>query len=486
MRTHNSNPIVALIVVGTLAVGACNFDVTNPNSPPPIGPNATPAQVTAASIGLLAGLRVDQSNWVQKVSILAREGYRLDAADPRFTTELLAGELDPTNNAFGGGQWQPEYRTIQSGYAILNVIGTAQLPDTEKNAVRGFVRTIQALSFLNVLNAHIQDSIPLDVNRTVDQPLAPFVKNDSAYKAVITILDSARADLLAAGSPAGAIFPFDLGPGFAGFKTPATFLTVNRALMARVLVYRASLGALPAGTYAPSPLGWTACPTCWDAALTALLASFIDPAASLDLGAYNAFGTGNLDVPNALSQDPASAINVAHRMLKDSAEFQAAPSGSLRDKRFLAKITDRPDTLPLACLKSALSWIRYPSPSSSIPIIRNEELFLLRAEANWFGLTGSKAQAIADLNFIRTNSGNLANTTVTIASTDAAFVTALLHERLYSLLYEGGHRWIDLRRYGRLGQVINDRPTGCTNPKIPKDTVFSTLPINLFEVQARQ
>jgi len=485
MRTHNSKPIVALIVVGTLAVGACNFDVTNPNSPPPIGPNATPAQVTAASIGLLAGLRVDQSNWVQKVSILAREGYRLDAADPRFTTELLAGELDPTNNAFGGGQWQSEYRTIQSGYAILNAIGTAQLPDTEKNAVRGFVRTIQALSFLNVLNAHIQDSIPLDVNRTIDQPLAPFVRNDSAYKAVLAILDSARADLLAAGSPAGAIFPFDLGPGFAGFKTPATFLKVNRALLARVLVYRASLGALPAGTYAPSPLGWTVCAACWDAALTALQASFIDPAAALDLGAYNAFGTGNLDVPNALSQDPASAINVVHRMLKDSVELQTGGTG-LRDKRFLAKITDRPDTLPLACLKSALSWIRYPTPSAPMPIIRNEELILLRAEANWFGTTGTKLQAINDLNFIRQTSGNLDPTIVTALSTDAEFVTALLHERLYSLVYEGGHRWIDLRRYGRLGSVINDRPTGCTNPKIPKDTVFSTLPINLFEVQARQ
>ncbi len=481
MRTHKSKPIVALIVGGTLVVGACNFDVTNPNSPRPIGPNATPAQVAAASIGLLAGLRVDQANWVQKVSILAREGYRLDVADPRFTTELLAGALDPTNNAFGGGQWQPQYRTIQSGYAILNVIGTAQLSDPERNAVRGFVRTIQALSFLNILNAHIQDSIPLDVNRSIDQPLAPFVRNDSAYKAVVVILDSARNDLQAAGST----FPFDLGPGFAGFKTPATFLKFNRAVMARVRVHRASLGALPGGIYAPSPLGWTACTACWDSALTALQASFIDPAASLDLGAYNSFGTGNLDVPNSLSQDPTSAVNVAHRMLKDSAELQTGGSG-LRDKRFLAKITDRPDTLRLACLKSALSWIRYPTPSSPIPIIRNEELFLLRAEANWFGATGSKVQAVNDLNFIRQTSGNLDPTTVTIASTDAAFVTALLHERLYSLLYEGGHRWIDLRRYGRLNQVINDRPTGCTTPVIPKDTVFSTLPINLFEVQARQ
>ena len=142
--------------------------------------------------------------------------------------------------------------------------------------------------------------------------------------------------------------------------------------------------------------------------------------------------------------------------------------------------------MSLACLTSAFSWTRYPTPATFIPIIRNEELFLLRAEANWFGATGTKVQAIADLNFIRTNSGNLTNTTVTIASTDAEFVTALLHERLYSLLYEGGHRWIDLRRYGRLGQMINDRPTGCTTPVIPKDTVFSSLPINLFEVQARQ
>ena len=485
MRTYNTKPIVALIVGSSLAVGACNFDVTNPNSPPAIGPNATRAQVAAASIGLLAGLRVDYPNWVQKSSIMAREGYRLDVADPRFTTELLAGPLDPTNNAFGGGQWQPEYRTIQSGYAILNVIGTAQIPDSEKIAVRGFVRTIQALSFLNVLNAHIQDSIPIDVNRAIDQPLAPFVRNDSGYKAVIATLDSARQDLLAAGSPAGSIFPFDPGPGFTGFKTPATFLRFNRALAARVRAYRASLGALSAGTYAPSPLGWTACAACWDSVLTALQASFIDPAASLDVGAYNAFGTGNLDVPNTLSQDPASAVNVAHPFLKDSAEFQSGGT-TLRDKRYLAKITDRPTPLSLACLTSAFSWTRYPTPATFIPIIRNEELFLLRAEANWFGATGTKVQAIADLNFIRTNSGNLTNTTVTIASTDAEFVTALLHERLYSLLYEGGHRWIDLRRYGRLGQMINDRPTGCTTPVIPKDTVFSSLPINLFEVQARQ
>jgi len=466
--------IAALTLMSALAVGACNFDLTNPNSPPPIGPNATPDQVKSAAVGLLVALRVDVTRWVLNNGILGREGYRLDTADPRFTTELLAGPLDPSNDAFGGGQWAAEFRAIQSGYAILNVIGSAQIPTGQQEAARGFVHTMQAVAFLMVMNSHTQDSIPVDVNRSVSQPLAPFVSNDSAYKYVLSLLDSAKTELQAATA-----FSFDPGPGFVGFNTPATFLKVNRALAARVQAYRASPSAPGVG-----------CTACWDSVLTNLAASFIDPAAPLDIGVYHAYSTGNQDVTNGLSQDPASAIQLAHPMVKDSAEVQNL--STLPDRRFLAKVTDRksatatvPDTFSLACLKSALAWIRYPTPNSAIPLIRNEELFLLRAEANWFGATGSKAQAVSDLNFIRQTSGNLAPTTVTIASTDAAFVNALLHERLYSLLYEG-HRWVDMRRYGRLNQVIIDRPTGCASAGIPPDVVFSTLPINLFEVQARQ
>ncbi len=474
MRAHDTKWTIALTMAAALTVGACDFNIANPNSPPPCGPNATADQVKACALGVLVALRVDVTRWVLNNGILGRESYRLDTADPRFTTELLAGPLDPSNDAFGGGQWAAEFRAIQSGYAILNVIGSAQIPTGQQEAVRGFVHTMQAVAFLMVLNSHTQDSIPVDVNRPVSQPLAPFVSNDSAYKYVLSLLDSAKTELQAATA-----FSFDPGPGFVGFNTPATFLKVNRALAARVQAYRAS----------PSAPG-VACTACWDTVLTNLAASFIDPAAPLDMGVYHSYSTGNQDVTNGLSQDPASAIQLAHRMVKDSAEVQNL--STLPDRRFLAKVTDRksatatvPDTFSLACLKSALAWIRYPTPNSAIPLIRNEELFLLRAEANWFGATGSKAQAVSDLNFIRQTSGNLAPTTVTIASTDAAFVNALLHERLYSLLYEG-HRWVDMRRYGRLSQIIIDRPTGCPAAGIPKDTVFSTLPINLFEVQARK
>jgi hypothetical protein len=85
---------------------------------------------------------------------------------------------------------------------------------------------------------HAEDSIPVDVNRPVTDPPAPFVTNDSAFTFVSSLLDTADAHLAAG----GASFPFALPPGFTGFSTPTTFRQFNRALKARVEVYRASLG----------------------------------------------------------------------------------------------------------------------------------------------------------------------------------------------------------------------------------------------------
>src|SRR5205085_11461851 len=86
----------------------------------------------------------------------------------------------------------------------------------------------------------------------------------------------------------------------------------------------------------------------------------------------------------------------------------------------------------------------YATPSSNGYILRNEELWLMRAEAEWF--TGAKAQAIADLQTVRTVSGGHASpvnanaTVVTAASSDANFITALLYEDTMSLIEEG-RRW---------------------------------------------
>jgi hypothetical protein len=86
---------------------------------------------------------------------------------------------------------------------------------------------------------------------------------------------------------------------------------------------------------------------------------------------------------------------------------------------------------------------------------------------------------LTDINTIRTRSGNLPALGGFADATAA--LNELLYNKLYSLMFEGAHRWIDARRYGLLGTLPLDRPTGS-----PPDVVFSTLPIPTDETLPRQ
>lgn len=451
-----------LLAVAALGIGACDFDITDPNNPPPIGNDPTLPQIQAAVAGILVAARSDAADWNLDAGIIGREAYRFDGSDPRFISELLEGPLDPGGGAFGGDHWGEWYATIRTSNSLLNVIGTASaLTVAEQNATRGFAETLQAYSYLMVLMGHAEDSIPVDVNRPVTDPPAPFVSNDSAYHFVSNLLDTADAHL-AVGSAA---FPFDPGPGFSeatrgNFSTPALFRRVNRALKARVEAFRGSLGC---GA------------TCYNAALTALGASFIDTlggAATLDDGAYHVYSTRPGDVVNPLFQNPLTGENFVHRSLRDSVESK---SGGGFDNRYTAKVTSR--TLASAGvppLSSDLGWTRYPTADAPVPIIRNEELILLRAEAN--NAIGQGAAAARDINYIRVTSGGLDSIAGLGAQTQTQIRNQMLREKKYSLLYEG-HRWNDLRRFGLLGSIIIDRPG--------TDVVHTTLPTPLAEVLPR-
>ena len=454
--TMRATSLALLLAAG---VAACTFDIVNPNAPEQIGTNPSQPRVAAAVTGLLIAARADQTAWILKQAIMGREGYRFDTAEPRFVSELISGPLDP-GSGFGGGQWGLEFRAIKSAYNLLNVIGTASaLSATQQDAVRGFAHTMIAYSFMTVLEAHTEDSIPIDVNRTLDQPLAPFVTNAAGYAHVASLLDSAKTELAGGGSA----FPFDLGEGFAGFDQPSTFAAFNRALFARVQAYRAS-----------PQLG---CAACWDSVLTAVTAAQAafgaDTAVSLDRGVYFTYSaTLPGDAANGLFQDPSSAIQVVHPFVTDSAEKKA---DSTLDNRYLAKVTPRGSSVSSNNgLASDKSWIRYPTPSSPVPIIRNEELILLRAEAN-LG-KGNNALAATDINAIRVKSGGLPEIPTLAVAGTPAILSQLFKQRFYSLLYEG-HRWVDLRRYGRMNTLQPDRVG---------DSFFTTLPIPNNEVLARK
>jgi len=129
-------------------------------------------------------------------------------------------------------------------------------------------------------------------------------------------------------------------------------------------------------------------------------------------------------------------------------------------------------------LTSQLQYVIYKSNIDPIAIIRNEELILIRAEAN-IGKGGAAglAAAVADLNTIRIKSGKLPAYAGSV--TQAALLDELLYNRRYSLAFEGGHRWIDLRRYGRLATL----PTEATSTGAAKR--FAKFPFPQFDCDAR-
>jgi hypothetical protein len=439
--------LVALVAV----TGSCSFDIDNPNSPNIIGENPNRSEVAATANGILIATRADMGDWALDGGIFGREAYRFDGSDPRFTGEMMQGPLDPGSGAFGGDHWAEEYGAIRTANDLLAVIGTATaLTPEEQSAVTGFAHTLQAYNFLIILDAHSQDSIPLDVSTDVTGPPAPFRSNADAYARVIALLDGAVPELDAG----GAAFPFALPSGFAGFDTPATFRQFNRALRARVGVYRADFAG----------------------ALTALAESFINPAGPLDRGVYMDFSAGPGDFANPLALSPQVGENFGHPSLRTGAQLQ--PGGEL-DQRFLDKLVTR---APRSAgtpqpLTADLGWIRYPSPNSPIPMIKNEELILLRAEAN-IGLN-NLGPAVDDINIVRTTSGLLAP--YAGAVDQPSLLTELLYNKRYSLLYEGGHSWIDFRRYGRLADLATNERAGP-----PPDVLFATLPVPTAEVLPRQ
>jgi hypothetical protein len=442
-----------LPAVVLLGAAACNYDIANPNSPAVIGDNPSAAQVGAAANGILIATRQDIADWALDAAIWGREAFRIDPADPRFVQEMMQGPLDPGSRAFGGDHWLEPYSAIRSANDLLAVIGTASsLTPEQQNATAGFAHTLQAYNFTIILSSHTQDQIPIDVGRDASAPPAAFVTNAEAWDHVIALLDQGATELV------GSAFPFTLPAGFTGFNTPATFLLFNRALRARVAVYR--------GDYT--------------GALTFLSQSFLNTAGPMDLGAYMDFGTGAGDVANPLAVSSQTSENFGHPTLETQAQLQ--PGGAL-DQRFVSKLVKRPsrsggttNTDPVQTFSSDLGWIRYPSPNSPIPIIKNEELILLRAEAS-INLN-DLASAVTDLNVVRQTSGLLAP--YAGAVDQASLINELLYNKRYSLMYEGGHSWIDYRRYGLTANLQTIDRLGP-----PPDVIFPTLPIPTAETQPR-
>ena len=445
-RASASRRAVATAVALALAVlaGAACKDTAEPdaNNPSLEGVQDNPSRVTVTQMvrGVFEGYRLN-SGFPLAFSIIGRDAYNLQSAEPRNTGELLGtSNLDP--GGFGAAFWGVDYRTVRTAEVLLaSLPSSTALTDAEKETARGIANTIKALELFTVWASHDTAGMVIDVSGPPEDP-APILCRDPAINAIATLLDEAQTQINA-GVASG--FPFTALPvGFATFNTKTTFLTFNRAWKGKVDVYRRQ----------------------YQSALTALSQSFVDTGGGslssaqarilLDRGPVHVFSSSPGDALSTLFASLTGTVR-AHPSVLSGAE--TGPNGI--DARYTAKVTTTSSASDQG-VSSNLGFIVFPTNTSPQPIIRNEELILLRAQAN-HGL-GNLAAASRDVNFVRVRSGNLAAKT---HATLDELLNDLLYNKRYSGLYETGMRWVDMRFYNRLDQLPKDLPTHKVHANYP-------------------
>ncbi|WP_412062551.1 RagB/SusD family nutrient uptake outer membrane protein [Rubrivirga sp. IMCC45206] len=406
-------------------------DRANPNGPAldDIINNPTEANIANLAVGVEASSRLGLGTYLVDVGVLGREYWRVSPSDPRFTQDLL-GRAESTldNNTFYiTTPWATRYATIRNANTMLVALeGNTTLSGAQKSAARGFAKTWIAYQYL--LNLNLTGENGIKFIAPGDAEAGPIVGYAESLNRIAALFDEGYADLQGG---AAFFFPTSIGQGVPG--TTAGYARINRALAARVDAYRSD----------------------WAGVLAALDNSFLDASGALTDGAYHTFSTGAGDIQNPFffPLDGGGDGVLAHPSFVDD----IAP-----DDNRISKVAARTDPRTFDGLTSAFDTDVYASGSAPLPIIRNAELILLRAEAR--AQTGATGGAVADLNVIRTAAGL---DPYAGATDQGSLIDEVLRQRRYEL-YAEGHRWLDLRRYGRLGTLPIDRAG---------DDVFDRFPV---------
>lgn len=423
---------IALLLLAAVTITSCKKEYGNLNNPTieDYLKNASKDQLNGLVIGTLSGMRNNEGTYLDVVGVLGREMYRFSGADPRFVTELMGTSPLDNSGFYITNPWASRYRAVKNANVLIEAAtNSSKISPEEKKGYTGFGKTLKAYELLLNLNLTYNNGIRVDV---ADQNnLGPILSYDDAITAIAALLDEGKTDLT------GATISFTLTSGFSGFSDAAGLVKFNRALAARVAVYRKQ----------------------WAAALTALNESFFDLNGDFNKGVYHVFSTGSGDQlnPAFFPQNQNGEVRLAHPSFTTDI--------ALTDDR-IGKATLRNAAASTGGLSSNRDVWVYTSSTAPIPLIRNEELILIYAEAKI--QTNSLPDAVVALSKIRVthNVSPYAG-----AVTQDALINEMLFQRRYSLFFEG-HRWVDARRYDKLATLPIDRPG---------DKIWSALPIPFAE-----
>lgn len=502
-----------LAATAMMVVAGCkNLDVENLNGISSDGFETAPtvSQIVAAASGLSTTWR----GLAGGSNTFGYEYWSFRASEPRGLTNAV---LSPIT----GGAWS--FGTIKNINLVLSAVESAAgLTDAEKDGFRGWLKLHLALQYQDMAAAHDSFGVVLVLQADpVEGDPAPINTKTEVWNKIFSLMDESYAHFATAGSS----FKFKMGTGFAGYNTPANLRMVNRALKAR---WQAFLAV---------PLGRTGYNVAeWDAVLATLAApnTWINPsdvnsatiagmtAAQLRAGPYHfydASATNGLSTADRFSHSrfhieaqciSAPAIPAAGtippgqnacaqdtvRSSTDGKSIAYTPTN--RDGRAFganarvqALTAAQSDCLLLAGTVPICRHLRQTDPlnpsqssristTSPMPVIRNEELLLIRAEA--YMNKGDCATTILDLNRVRQSLiANLPAISCPYAgdatlSQPATLEDAWLYEKRFSMWGEHNSVWYDMRHYGKANLLPHHDPSF---------RIFDIFPIPQAECEVR-
>ncbi|MBI4500702.1 MAG: RagB/SusD family nutrient uptake outer membrane protein [Gemmatimonadetes bacterium] len=455
---------LATLAALTVMSGCKSLDIENLNgvSTDALEKSPTPLAINAGAQNLLSAWRSVSSGHASDLAKYGYETWQIRASEPRTLTNVVSAPKT-------GGYWN--YITVKNIYLLLDAVNTvAGMTAEQKEGLRGWLKTNLAVQFEDMAQAHDSFGIVLDLPANpLDSTPAKIETKQVVWSRIFTLLDEAYTHLGAAGTA----FSFKTNTGWAGFNTPTTFRRVNRALYAKYKI----LYATPATGHGQSGPASSSADPAWNQALTAIGQTWINEGATtltqLNVGPFHVNPAG----------EGTNTMSAADRYINDRFRLEAqckalpctvpANAGdtttavvSNRDNRaWGATAKARPvANFSFASVNTRLKQTDYFSPSQTAtigtqanqPLMRNEELILLRAEI-YYNL-GQTANAIADLNRIRVNRGGLpalADPYVPNAALGqpATLLEELLYEKRMSMWAENATVWLDMRHYGMANMI---------------------------------
>jgi hypothetical protein len=354
--------------------------------------------------------------------------------NPGLTADELYKPASPTNPYFQNSipssdgdisqAWQGFYTTIYDANSILEGLqASSTLSSSMKNQLSGEALFVRAFCHFYLVN--IFGDIPLIITTNVDETSSvPRSPASTIYKQVV-------ADLLQAQNLLETDYSFSKAERVRANKWAAT------ALLAKVYLYTGDW------TNAEIQSGSVINQTSLYSLITDLNTVFLQNSSEAiwQFLTYGGAGYTTLGVellPNDPTTVPSYAIS--------NWLLNAFEPNDLRKSSWLNSYLINGQTyyVPFKYKQGMAT----DANGEYDMVLRLSEQYLIRAEAR--AELGKIDEAASDINIIRQRAG-LSDVTVTDKS---SVLLAVEHERQCELFTEWGHRWLDLKRTGRISEVL--------------------------------